>query len=313
MNWHLLISAITPVLFVLGLGFAAGKHHSFTPEQTQGFSRLALQYALPATLFIGMAHLDRLLLLQQGPIAVVMLIGYSGLFLIAYWILRAKRVEKLKATLFSYAVSSTAVPIYGLTVLVPLYGRQVASGVVGMAALITNLTQVSVAVFLLEAARPKLGTSPSAWRTIARSAENPLVWAPLIGTIFVLLGWHLPPLFSAGLEPLAVSASGVAIFASGLTLAAYPMKLTSFSVMFSVLVCIAFKPAMFFGMLRGGHVVGTLASGAFVASAMPTSTPSVLFAQQYGEYESEMAGIMLLTTVGMLVVVPACMALSSFL
>jgi malonate transporter and related proteins len=313
MKWHLLISAITPVLLVLALGFAAGKHHRFTTEQTQGFSRLALQYALPATLFIGMAHLDRGLLLEQGSIALVMLIGYSALFLVACWILRTRRMEKLKATLFAYAVSSTAVPIYGLTVLVPLYGSQIASGVVGMAALVTNLTQVSVAVFLLEAAAPKPGTVPSVWRTISRSALNPLVWAPVIGTVFALSGWHLSSFVSTGLAPLAVSASGVAIFASGLTLAAYPMKLTSFSVILSSLVCIAVKPALFFGMIRGGHMVGTLATATFVASAMPTATPSVLFAQQYGAYEPEMAGIMLLTTVGMLVVIPACMSLAPYL
>jgi hypothetical protein len=91
----ILISAIAPVIFVLALVFAAGKHKRFSEEQARGFSRLALTYALPAALFLSMAHFDRSLLMQQGPIAVVMLIGYSGLYLVLYWLLRALDMDKL--------------------------------------------------------------------------------------------------------------------------------------------------------------------------------------------------------------------------
>jgi malonate transporter len=313
MNIQILLSAVIPVILILGLGFAAGKHHSFTADQTRGFSRLALQYALPATLFLGMAHFDRKLLLREVPIATVMLIGYSVFFLGSYWILRAMRMDKLKAALFSYAVSSTAVPIYGLTVLVPIYGEEVGTGIVGLAALVTNLTQVAVAIFLLQAAVAKPGSSPSVWATIGHAAMNPLVWSPVLGAIFALLGLRLSPLVSAGLKPLAVSAAGVAIFASGLTLAAYPMKLTSRAVIVGTLVCIVLKPAVFFLMIKGAHLSGVMANATFVSSSMPASTPSVLFAQQYGAYEAEMAGTMLLTTVGMLVILPTSIALCAYL
>jgi malonate transporter and related proteins len=61
-------------------------------------------------------------------------------------------MDKLRAALLGYTFASTAVPIYGLTVLVPIYGEQIGTGIVGLAALITNLTQVSIAVFLLQSA-----------------------------------------------------------------------------------------------------------------------------------------------------------------
>jgi hypothetical protein len=313
MNIQILLSAMIPVILVLGLGFAAGKHNSFTMDQTGGFSRLALQFALPAALFLGMAHFDRHLLLQQGPVVLVMLIGYSGFFLAGYWILRAMRLNKLEATLFSYAASSTAAPIFGLTVLVPIYGEEVGTGIVGLAALVTNLAQVSIAIFLLQSAAAKQDSSPSVWTTIGRVAMNPLVWAPVLGAVFALTGWRLSPLVSTGLRPLAVSAAGVAIFAGGLTLAAFPMKLTSRAVILGTLACIVLKPALFFLMIKGGHLSGALVNATFVASAMPTATLAVLLAQEYGAYQAEMAGIMLLTTVGMLVAVPTSIALSAYL
>ena len=142
MNAASLIAAITPVLLILALGFAAGKHREFDADQAKGFSRLALGYALPAALFLGMAHFDRALLLRQGPVALVMLLGYGGLFLAFYWGLRRLGMDRLGAALLGYTVSSTAVPIYGLTVLVPIYGEQVGAGAVGLAALVTNLAQV---------------------------------------------------------------------------------------------------------------------------------------------------------------------------
>jgi hypothetical protein len=313
MNLQVILSAIAPVILILGLGFAAGKHRSFSADQTGGLSRLALQYALPAALFLGMAHFDRHLLLRQGPVVIVMLIGYSVFFLTAYGILRLLRTDKLQAALFGYTVSSTAAPIYGLTVLVPIFGETVGTGIVGLSALVTNLAQVSIAIFLLQSAVTKQDSSPSVLATIGRSAMNPLVWAPVLGVIFALSGLRLSPLVSTGLTPLAVSAAGVAIFASGLTLAAFPMKLTSRAVIIGTLVCIVLKPGLFLLMIKAAHLTGTMVNATFVASAMPTSTLSVLLAQQYGAYEAEIAGIMLLTTVGMLVLVPASIALCAFL
>ncbi len=313
MNLPLLLSAIAPVILVLALGFAAGKHHSFDSDQARGLSKLALQYALPAALFLGMAHFDRALLLEQGPIIIVMVVGYSAFFLVAYTILRACHMEKLKATLLGYAVSSTAVPIYGLTVLVPIYGQQVGTGIVGLAALVTNLTQVSVAIYLLEAASAKPGNAVSVWRTLRQAAMNPLVWCPVLGAAFALTGWNLAPLVSTALQPLSVAAAGVAIFASGVALAAYPIKLLSRTVILASLVCIVVQPAVFFLMVKLFGLTGAMANAVFVSSTMPTSTPSVLFAQQHGTYEAETASIMLATTIAMIGAIPASMALCAYL
>lgn len=313
MDLSSLISAIAPVILVLAIGFAAGMHRSFDAAQTSGFSRLALTYALPAALFLGMAHFDRTTLLQQGSVALVMLIGYSGLYLFLYALLRSLGLDKLKAALLGYTFSSTAVPIYGLTVLVPIYGNEVATGIVGLAALVTNLSQVSVAVFLLQAATTRVASIRSALSTLGRSAINPLVWAPVLGAIVALSGLPLSPYVSTALRPLAVSAAGVAIFASGLVLAAHPIRLTSPTVLIGSLISLVAQPALFFAFIELMGVSGPMSHAAFVASAMPTGTPSVLFAQQYAACEPETASIMLVTTVGMLIALPATIALSVYL
>ena len=149
--------------------------------------------------------------------------------------------------------------------------------------------------------------------TIGRSAANPLVWSPIVGAIFAVFGLPLSPYVSTALRPLAVSAAGIAIFASGLVLAAHRIKLTSPTVIIGSLISLLVQPALFFIIIRVAGVSGAMADAAFVASAMPTGTPSVLFAQQYAACEAETASIMLVTTFGMLVALPASIALNAYL
>lgn len=303
MDLSTLISALAPVLLILALGFAAGKHKSFDDDQTRGLSRLALTYALPAALFLSMAHFNRTTLLEQAPVALVMLAGYSGLYLLLYWLLRRAGLGKLEAALLGYTFSSSSVPVYGLTVLSPIYGEDTGSAVVGLVALVTNLAQVSIAVFLLESAAPKPGQHPSVPRSIAHAATNPLVWAPVLGGVLALSGLHLPAFAATTLEPLAASAAGVAIFAVGLVLASNRLTISPL-VVIGALIVLALQPALFFSGMKIGGLSGPIAEAAVVASAFPNATVAILFAQQYRTAQAETASIMLVATLGMIVAIP---------
>jgi malonate transporter and related proteins len=86
MNIRGLVGALLPVFFVLALGYFAGKRHSFDADQAAGLSKLALGFALPASLFVGMTEIPRDLLLEQGRLVLALMLSHVGLFLIA-WLL----------------------------------------------------------------------------------------------------------------------------------------------------------------------------------------------------------------------------------
>ena len=308
----MMISALAPVLLVLGLGDAAGKHKSFDEDQTRGLSHLALTYALPAALFLSMAHFKRETLIEQAPVALVMLVGYSGLYIILYLLLRGARFTKLRAALLGYTFASSSVPVFGLTVLEPIYGSETGSAVVGLVSLITNFAQVSIAVFLLESAAPQPGERVSFIRSIGRAAANPLVWAPVLGGVLAILGLHLSPYAAGALGPLAAAASGVSIFACGLVLASHRLTLSPL-VLLGSLVVLALQPLLFFAAMKLGGLSGLMANASVVASAFPTATISILFARQYRTAEAEVASIMLLTTLGMVVSIPLSLVASTYL
>ena len=307
-----LTTALSPVLLILGLGFAAGRHHSFDDDQTRGLSHLALAFALPAALFLSMAHFDRQTLEAQAPVALVMLAGYSGLYLALYALLRALHRPRLEAALIGYTFASSSVPVYGLTILGPIYGAETGSAVVGLVALITNLAQVSIAVFLLESATSTAAQRPSMASSLTRAAMNPLVWAPVLGAAIALTGLHLSPYVAGALQPLTSAASGVAIFAAGLVLATHRARLTPL-VLIGALVVMALQPALFYAGMKLGGLTGDIAHATVVASAFPNATIALLFSHQYRTAEPEIASIMLLTTLGMIVSIPLTLLAAGYL
>jgi predicted permease len=66
MNIGGLVGALFPVFFVLALGYFAGKRNAFDADHAAELSKVALGFALPASLFVGMTEIPRELLLQQG-------------------------------------------------------------------------------------------------------------------------------------------------------------------------------------------------------------------------------------------------------
>jgi malonate transporter and related proteins len=149
MNIGGLISALPPVFFVLALGYFAGKRNAFDADQAAGLSKLALTFALPASLFVGMTDIRKELLLQQGPLVVALILSHAGLFLVAW--LGLSFIKSLRGTasiIYALVLATSATPVFGLAVLEPILGPT-SAGAVGLVALAINLT-VPPAVVLLE-------------------------------------------------------------------------------------------------------------------------------------------------------------------
>jgi predicted permease len=149
MNLGGLVGALLPVFFVLALGYLAGKRNVFDADQSAGLSKLALTFALPASLFVSMTDIRRGLLLQQGRLVLALFIAHVGLFVAAWLLLRL--VPSLRGTaaiIYALMLSTSATPVFGIAVLQPLLGAT-STATVGLVALTINFT-VPLAVVLLE-------------------------------------------------------------------------------------------------------------------------------------------------------------------
>jgi predicted permease len=148
MNIGGLFGALTPVFFVLALGYLAGKRNAFDADQSAGLSKLALTFALPASLFVSMTDIRKDLLLEQG-LVLALILSHAGLFVAAWLLLRlVKSLSGTASIIYALMLATSATPVFGLAVLEPLLGST-SGGAVGLVALAINLT-VPPAVVLLE-------------------------------------------------------------------------------------------------------------------------------------------------------------------
>jgi len=316
MNIGGLISALLPVFFVLALGYFAGKRNAFDADQAAGLSKLALTFALPASLFVGMTDIRKELLLQQGPLVVALILSHAGLFLVAWSGLTF--VNSLRGTasiIYALVLATSATPVFGLAVLEPILGPT-SAGAVGLVALAINLT-VPPAVVLLEmdAASKNQQAGPGGSQRnpvltgLNAGLKSPLLWAPILGIALVLAGIHLPPVVAACFQLIGSTTSGVAVFAVGLVLAAHSIRLSP-AVWVGSLGRITVQSAVLFALLHLMHISSPFAREALVCCSFPLATVSVLFAARYKAVESQAASMLLVSTLALAITVPTILWLS---
>ena len=314
MNIGGLVGALLPVFFVLALGYMAGKRNTFDADQAAGLSRLALGFALPASLFVSMTDIRKDLLLQQGPLVLALLLAHVGLFLVSWLVLR--RIESLRGApsiICALLVSTSATPVFGIAVLQPLLG-DTSTGTVGLVALAINLV-MPIAIILLEIESASASGSKASRRTqvltgLKSGLQSPLLWAPVLGIALVLAGLHLPKSVASAFAMIGSATSGVAVFTVGLTLAAHAFHLSKV-VILGAIARITVQTSVLFALLHLLHVEGPFAHEALVCCSFPLATAVVLFAAKYRAMEAESASMLLLSTLSLVVTVPVTLALSA--
>jgi predicted permease len=313
MNVGGLVGALLPVFFVLALGYLAGKWNEFDADQAAGLSKLALSFALPASLFVGMTEIPRELLLQQGRLVLALILAHVGLFLVAWFLLR--RLNKLQgpaSIICALMLATSATPVFGVAVLQPLLGDN-SAGTVGLVALAINLV-VPTAIILLESSGTGAASGASSARAQVLSGlksglKSPLLWAPVLGIVVVLLGLRIPKEVASCFAMIGSATSGVAVFTVGLTLAAHAFHLSK-AVLLSTLGRITVQTAVLFALLHLLHVQSAFAREALVCCSFPLATIVVLLAAKYKTMEAESASALLLSTLSLVVTVPIIIAIS---
>jgi malonate transporter len=320
MNVRGLVGALLPVFFVLSLGYLAGKRRSFDADQAAGLSKLALGFALPASLFVGMTEIPRELLLEQGRLVLALILAHVGLFLVAWLLLRRVKALMGAASIISALMLATsATPVFGIAVLQPLLGNT-STGTVGLVALAINLV-VPVAIILLETESSGAEAASAASRSSAASHRaqvlsglksgltSPLLWGPVLGIAVVVVGLRIPKDIASCFQMIGAATSGVAVFTVGLTLAAHSFHLSK-AVLLGALGRITLQTVVLFVLLRLLHVESPFAREALVCCSFPLATIVVLLAAKYKAMEGESASALLLSTLSLVVTVPVIIAIS---
>lgn len=309
------LGVLLPVLFVLALGFWAGRTKRFDSDQVAGLNELVLDYAFPALLFVGIAHASRATLFEDAPYVLALLIATLGLFivvaLVSIFVLRHSiGAAAVQSASLTYSNASFA----GIPILTPLFGESSLLAI-AIAALILNITITPLFVTMLEYYRQSAaGGAKRSLATLIRASvvgsfTKPFVVAPILATIFVLLGVSIPKEIDNMLALIGSATSGVALFVAGIILGTYQIKVT-LETLGNVTVKSLVQPAVMAALVAAFAIAKPLGSEAVLICAIGTAVMPPMLAMRYKVYEAEAAATFLLTTLAMVVVVPIAIMLT---
>ena len=282
-----ILSALAPIVFTLLLGFVAAWRHDFGPKEASVLNRMVLLYAVPLALFVGTVGTPRADLVQDIAFVVAIFAAIVGLyalvFLLFHFVFRFSLSESVLAAL---TASAPAVPFMGPAILGDLFGK--ASAVtIAIAALIINLIVVPITILGLALGRTPIGTTaPPTTRHSAfaekllETVKEPIVWAPVLAFVLVLCNVRIPSIVDHGLSLLGQATGGVALFASGIMLAAYKIEIDLTALSLALLKNIVQPALVLVGLLSLGYGA-PIVPEAVLTTAIPVMPIVIVLAVQY--------------------------------
>jgi hypothetical protein len=313
------LTALAPIVVTLLLGFVAAWHQDFATKDAAVLNRMVLLYAVPVALFVGTVGTPRGELAHEVAFAVAMCAAIVGMYTLAFLLFRfALRFSLSESVLAALAASAPAAPFMGPAILGDLFGKASAISI-AIASLVINLVVVPATIFALELGKTPIASTvyPTARYSVfteklVGTFKEPMVWAPLLAFALVLCDVKVPPILGHGLSLLSQASGGVAIFASGIILAAYKIKI-DWIVLLLVSLKNVVQPALVLGGLLWLGYGGPVVAKAVLTTAIPTMPIVIVLAVQYQVSEARASSALFLSVVGSIVTMDVFIALTHHL
>jgi malonate transporter len=307
------LETLCPVFFVLALGYYAGWRGRIDNRNTTAINTVLMHFALPCSLFLGVARTSIATLRSQGPLffvlTLVMVAIYAADFLLERRTLRSTaREASVQALTVSFA-NNVAI---GLPLLASLYGS---TGVIAVAAAIVSgaliVSPLTLVLLEYDASPAEQSFGQRLFKSIVASVRRPVVLAPIVALLVPIFGLGLPKPIVASADLIGKSTIGLALFLTGLILSAYRPRF-SVSVAWGVLLKNLLQPALAAGLLLLFRMHGTLAQECLLLAAVPAGFFGTVFSARYGVDTLHTSSTLLYSTAACVVTLPAAILLTRY-
>lgn len=299
---EVVISALLPITIILLLGFFAGYHQDFSKDQAGILNKMVMSYALPLSLFSGLVTSSFAEIIEQTDLALGLFIGMVGFYFLVFFISRyVFKVDIKLSALFALAIAGPAVPFVGVPVLGSLFGT-ISSVPVAIGSIYMNLIQVPITIILLSMGdnQSTVNTSDRKvqifFKNILSAVKKPVVWAPILALVFVLLKIRFPSSFISSFDLLGKATGGVALFASGIVLFSYKVRFNK-AVLTTVFLKNLIVPFAIWGI---AYVLGfppSLIKETVLTMAIPTASIVIILSIQYNTGQEIFSSVLFISTI----------------
>jgi len=299
-------SVLLPVLFVMGLGYWAGCTKRFDADQTRGLNELVMTYALPSLMFVATVTTTRSEILTETFFLVALLIAFLGLFIaVALLSLLVLRHTIGAAGLQAFLITFPSVAFFSIPIFKGLFGEGSLFSI-ALADVLASITIAPLTVVLLEIHAQHSATSEVRqvgtliWNGLANSFIKPMVWAPLLGALFVLLDIDFPREIDNMLSLIGSTTGGASLFLAGLIISSYSIKINP-DVLFNIFGKMILQPALMALLVFIFAIPNPLGREGVLMCAIPASAVGPILAAHYKVYEMESASTVVLDSLLMVV------------
>lgn len=292
--FNLILSALAPVALVIVLGYFAGRGKLINSDGAKSLSTVVVNFALPCALFVSIFNFSPSQF-ENGPYVLTLLISIALPFLTALFL--GAVVWKRPAGEAALFASNSGFPdmaYFGLPVVTTVLGQQGMLPII-VGNIITSIIIIPIVMAMLNKGQSS-GNSGGIGRILMNTIKQPVVWAPILGLILVLLGFKLPELASKSLKLLGDISGGLALFTLGILLSFLKPKVD-----LQVVIVVVFKnfamPVLVVALALLFKLDATLAKGALIIAACPAATMGAMLCSQFGVAQDKIPGQILASNV----------------
>jgi predicted permease len=268
---------VAPVFILAAIGFTWVKIG--WSYEIEFVTRLAMTLSVPALIFVALMKAN-ISADTLSNLFLSSLIAYLFLALI-FWI--TGKIFKLNMATY------WAPLIFGNTGNLGLPLAMFAFGEVGLGYAVVVFAVMAIGSFSIGVWMVSGGGS------LNKVFKEPMVWATLLGALFLIQGWQMPKWATNTLELLGQMAIPLMLITLGVALARLKINLISRAIILSILkLCVSVGVAWIIGIY---FELNDIAFAVLVMQiATPVAVTSYLLAQKYGADANEVAGLVIAST-----------------
>ena len=280
-----ILLALTPIFFVLLLGYGAGRYRIVDNQKVDSLNALVMEFALPASLFAATASASRSEMISQAPLFIILGVVMLGVFFV--WYYGSKVILKESSANASLQALTLAFPNLagvGLPIMSAVVGP---SGTVPLAIalasgsiLVSPLSLIIVEMNLGPKTDGAEAPTTRILRSIRHALTKPVVLAPALGILVSLSGLKTGAVIDACLLLIGHAAPGVALFLTGLILSSQAFSL-DWRIVGATAIADIVRPLLAAAVVFSLPIPGETARIAVLLAAVPSGFFGILFAVNY--------------------------------
>ena len=303
----MILNALLPIFVIMLLGYLSGKTNAFTGENARSFNKLVLNYALPAALFLSIVKADRHLLFEDLKLLIISIVVIVACFMWAFFgCKKFFKHSKKEAAVCALIAGSPTIGFLGFAVLEPIYGFNTSTGlVIAIVAIVVNAITIPIGLYLLDPDSTPIPASATSTTTATpgtttaqpaapekkkkgnnaflNALKQPVVWAPILAVIFILIGIRFPKGLDPTFDLIAKANAGVAVFAAGVTLSAQKVQF-DWEICYNTLIKLFLMPGALLIVGKLFHMEPVNLQMLVMAGALPPAFSGIIIGSRYQIY-----------------------------